>query len=140
VTVEDVNANDLVALFVEVVAFIALAVFAWRAAPTGVRSWVWMLGILIVAGSLWALFVSPQATFDVPVLALLLKIVILGAGVLALRSLTSPVWGILFGVVVVVNTVLIYITTTPSTPCSTAWRRWTFSPRRSPGRACPRSA
>jgi len=43
------------------------------------------------------------------VLALLLKIVILGAGVLALRSLTSPVWGILFGVVVVVNTVLIYI-------------------------------
>jgi len=43
------------------------------------------------------------------VLALLLKIVILGAGVLALRSVTSPVWGILFGVVVVVNTVLIYI-------------------------------
>jgi len=42
VTVEDVNANDLVAFFVEVVAFIALAVFAWRAAPTGVRSWVWM--------------------------------------------------------------------------------------------------
>jgi hypothetical protein len=109
VTVEDVNVNDLMAFFVEVVAFIALAVFAWRAAPTGVRSWVWMLGILIVAGSLWALFVSPQATFDVPVLALLLKIVILGAGVLALRSLTSPVWGILFGVVVAVNTVLIYI-------------------------------
>lgn len=108
-TVENVNTNDLVAFVIEVVVFVSLGLFAWRAGPTTVLRCVFLLGILIVAGTVWALFVSPEATFDVPTAALLLKVVILGAGVLALWSLTSTVWGILFGVVVALNTLLLYL-------------------------------
>lgn len=107
--VNTVTVNDLVAFAVEVVAFISLGVFGWHAGPTTVLRWVFLLGILIVAGTLWALVVSPQATFDMPAAALLLKVVILGAGVLALWSLTSAAWGILFGAVAAVNTLLLYL-------------------------------
>jgi hypothetical protein len=106
----DVNANDIVAFLVEVVAFVSLGIWGWQLGSGGplLHKWIGLIAVLVVAVALWALFVSPQSVFDVPVLEVVLRIVILGAGVVALGIITNLGWGIAFGVVAAVNTALVY--------------------------------
>lgn len=106
---DDVNANDVVAFLVEIVAFVGLGVWGWHSGETVLLRWGQMLGVILIAGVLWALFVSPRATFDVPVLALVLKVAILGAGALALGTVTSALWGAVFAVIAGVNTLLSFV-------------------------------
>lgn len=87
----DVNANDIVAFLVEVVAFVSLGIWGWQLGSGGplLHKWIGLIAVLVVAVALWALFVSPQSVFDVPVLEVVLRIVILGAG--WWRSASSPI-------------------------------------------------
>lgn len=108
---DDVNANDQLAFVVEVVAFVSLGIWGWRRGRGRSLAWklLGMLGALTVCVVLWALFVSPEAVFAVPVAEVLLRVAILTCGVLAFGSLTRPRWAVVFGVVTAVNTVLIYL-------------------------------
>ena len=47
--------------------------------------------------------------FSVPLLEVLLRIVVLTAGVLAFGAITRPSWAIVVGVIAAVNTLLIYV-------------------------------
>lgn len=78
----DVNANDVVAFLVEVVAFVSLGIWGWQLGSGGplLHQWIGLVAVLVVAVALWALFVSPKSVFDVPVLEIVLRIVILDAG------------------------------------------------------------
>ncbi|GAA2741030.1 hypothetical protein GCM10009868_05510 [Terrabacter aerolatus] len=101
-----VNANDVVAFFVEVLAVVLLAV---RGARLGDTSVVHVLGGVLVpavAVVLWGLFAAPRARFAVPSLAVATKVLVLGAAVLAAWSLLPAAWAVTVTVVVVVNTLL----------------------------------
>ncbi|GAA1480097.1 hypothetical protein GCM10009624_05370 [Gordonia sinesedis] len=108
---QDVNVNDVVAFIVEVVALVLLGMWAWRAAPEAV--WARLLVTIAVVGGamvLWGLFAAPQATFDVPALALAVKVLVLGGSVLAGFTLlpNAAIVGA-YAVVAVLNTALIYV-------------------------------
>lgn len=95
----DVNADDVVAFLVEVVAFVSLGVLGLQLGSSGplLHQWIGLVAVLVVAVALWALFVSPQSVFDVPVLEIVLRIVIFSAGAVAVRIITNLDWGIAFG-------------------------------------------
>jgi hypothetical protein len=109
--VDDVNANDLVAFAVEVVAFVSLGIWGWQHGfgDSSAGKWVAMLGVLAVAVALWALFVSPQSVVTVPALGVVLKVVILGCGVLSLGTIAATAWAVAFGLFAAANTVLIHV-------------------------------
>ena len=105
----DVNANDLVAFAVEVLAVVLLAVWG---AHLGDSTVTHVLGGVLVPGAaivLWGLFAAPRARVRVPVLVVATKVLVLGAAVLAAWSLLPPVWAALVTVVVVVNTLLMWV-------------------------------
>lgn len=102
----DVNANDLLAFGVEVLAVSLLAVWG---AHLGTTTSAHVLGGILVpalAVVLWALFAAPRARVRVPALAVATKVLVLGAAVLAGWALLPPVWAAVVTVVVVVNTLL----------------------------------
>lgn len=108
---DDITVNDMVAFVVEVLAMASLAIWGWRLAgdgPLALKA-LGMLGVLAVAVTLWALFVSPQSVFSVPLLEVLLRILVLTAGILAFGAITRPSWAIVVGVIAAVNTLLIYV-------------------------------
>lgn len=105
----EVNLNDVVAFLVEVAALVLLGAWAWRTAPDAKLAKV--LGVLVVVGAavvLWGLFAAPHATFDVPALALAVKVLVLGGSVLAAYTLLPAAAAIGYGVIVVANTALMY--------------------------------
>ena len=102
----EVNANDVVAFLVEVLAVVLLAVWGARLGDTTA---VHALGGVLVPGAaavLWGLFAAPRARFRVPVLAVGTKVLVLGGAVLASWSVLPPAWAAAVTVVVVVNTLL----------------------------------
>lgn len=104
-----VNANDLAAFAVEVLAVVLLAVWG---AHLGDSTLSHVLGGVLVPGTaivLWGLFAAPRARVRVPVLVVTTKVLVLGAAVAAAWSLLSPVWAALVTVVVVVNTLLMWV-------------------------------
>ncbi|HET9632052.1 MAG TPA: YrdB family protein [Terrabacter sp.] len=104
-----VNANDLVAFAVEVLAVVLLAVWG---AHLGQSTVTHVLGGVLVPGAaivLWGLFAAPRARVRVPVLVVATKVLVLGAAVVAAWSLLPPVWAALVTVVVVVNTLLMWV-------------------------------
>ena len=104
-----VNANDLVAFGVEVLAVVLLA--AWGAHLGSSTAAHVLGGVLVpaVAVVLWALFAAPRARVRVPALVVATKVLVLGAAVLAAWSLLSPVWAAVVTVMVVVNTLLTWV-------------------------------
>lgn len=105
----DVNANDLVAFAVEVLAVVLLAVWG---AHLGDSTVAHVLGGVLVPGVaivLWGLFAAPRARVRVPALVVATKVLVLGSAVAAAWSLLSPVWATLVTVVVVVNTLLMWV-------------------------------
>ena len=105
----DVNANDLLALSVEIAVFALLVAAGWRAdAPTLVRILL-AVGLPVIAAVLWGLFAAPRARVRSAPLRLVTKVLVLGAGVVAGFFVLPLVLAVTLTVVVVVNTVLIYV-------------------------------
>lgn len=103
------NGNDLIAFLVEVAVIVLLCVAGFTQPSANALKWLLGLGIPIVAIVLWGMFAAPRSTYDVLAIELLVKVLVLGAGVLAGFLVLAPVWAIVFAVVVVINTVLIYV-------------------------------
>lgn len=104
-----VNANDLVAFAVEVLAVVLLAVWGAHLGDS-IPSHV-LGGVLVPCAAvvLWGLFAAPRARVRVPLLVVATKVLVLGAAVVAAWSLLPPVWAALVTVVVVVNTLLMWV-------------------------------
>lgn len=107
----EVNANDVVAFVVEVVALVLISMWAWRI-PAPSVFWLRALAVVAVLGiamALWGLFAAPQSTFDQPLIAVLVKILVLGGSALAgYAVLPGPLIASVWAAIVVINTILIY--------------------------------
>jgi len=106
----EVNANDVVAFLIELVALALLGLWTWRTAPD--PALLQVLAVIVVVGiavTLWSLFAAPRARFDVPALALGVKVLVLGGSVAAGFLVLPVAVAIGYGVVVVVNTALMYV-------------------------------
>ena len=105
-SVAGVNANDVIAFGVEVLAVVLLAVWG---ATLGTTTVAHVLGGVLVptaAGTLWGLFAAPRAVVHVPVLGVLTKVVVLGGAAVAAFAVLPLAWAVVVAVVVVVNTAL----------------------------------
>jgi Protein of unknown function (DUF2568) len=104
-----VNANDVVAFLVELAVVVLLAVAGF--AYDGPRAVAVLLGVglPLVAVVLWAAFAAPRARAGRPGLRLLVKVVVLGAGVVAGFPVLPVGWAMVFAVVVAANLVLMYV-------------------------------
>ncbi len=79
-----------VAFLVELGALAALAAWGWSGGWSTATRWLFAVGIPVVAAVLWGLFAAPHALVDVFVVAVLVKIAVLGGGSLALLALGRP--------------------------------------------------
>jgi Protein of unknown function (DUF2568) len=105
----ELNANDVVAFFLElaVVALLAVAGFSYDGART--VAVLLGVGLPVVAVGLWGVFAAPRARVGRPGLRLLVKVVVLGAGVLAGFVVLPVGWATVFAVVVLANLALMYL-------------------------------
>ncbi|CAN7205895.1 DUF2568 domain-containing protein [Terrabacter sp. LjRoot27] len=105
-SVAGVNANDVVAFGVEILAVVLLA--AWGSTLGTTTAAHVLGGVLVptVAVILWGLFAAPRAVVQVPVLGVLTKVVVLGGAAVAAFAVLPLAWAVVVAVVVVVNTVL----------------------------------
>lgn len=68
------------------------------------------IGVPLVAAAVWGTFLSPQAPVQVfGLLVLLLQVLIFGAAAAGLLATGHPTLALVFGVIVVLNAVLMYI-------------------------------
>jgi hypothetical protein len=104
-----VNANDILAFLVEIAVVALLAIVGFTVDGPRAVSVLLGAGLPVVALVLWGLFAAPRARVDRPGLRLLVKVVVLGAGVIAGFVVLPTVWAAVFGVVVVVNLLLMYV-------------------------------
>lgn len=103
----DVNVNDVVAFVVEIGVLVLLA---WAGFSVGgLAGWLLGIGLPALAATLWGLFAAPRARVSSPVLALATKLLVLGAGIVAGFLVLPVVWAVLVALVVVLNTVLMYV-------------------------------
>ncbi|NKQ57356.1 YrdB family protein [Amycolatopsis sp. K13G38] len=95
-------ANEGLAFLLELLALAALAYW-------GLAEVAWAgIGAPALAAVLWGLFAAPRATFTLPVVGVLLvKVLVFGSAVAALIAVGALVPGIVFGVLVVVNTAIL---------------------------------
>jgi len=102
--------NLAIAFLIEVAALVAFASWGFQLSAAG---WVRVLvgiGVPLVTAVVWGLLLAPRATFKLPMVAkLLLKAVVFGAATAAIIASGGLVLGIVFAVIVAVNTALIRI-------------------------------
>jgi hypothetical protein len=105
----DVNANDVVAFLVELAVLTLLALAGARTeAPTTLRV-VLAIALPLAAASLWGLFAAPRAPIHSVPVQLATKALVLAAGVVAGFLVLPLPWAVAFMVVVLANTLLMYV-------------------------------
>ncbi len=104
-----VNANDVVAFFVELGVLALLAVAAWQVDAGPVVRVVLAVLAPGTAALLWGWFAAPRARVENGVLRLVTKVLVLGAGVVAAFVVLPGTWAVLVAVVVVLNLGLMYV-------------------------------
>ena len=105
----DVNVNDAVAFLVEISVVVLLAVAGFRYEGSRVAATVLGVGLPVAAVVLWGAFAAPRARVQNGPLRLLVKLVVLGAGVVAGFVVLPVLWAAVFAVVVAANLVLMYV-------------------------------
>jgi hypothetical protein len=105
----DIKVNDVVAFLVELAALLALSAWGFSAGTGVVPKVLLGLGTPAAAIALWSLFAAPKSIYDVPSARLSVKVLVLGAAALASFALLPIGWAVAFTIVVVVNTVLLYV-------------------------------
>lgn len=111
------GANLVLAFLLEILALLFLSDWGWHnGASTGTRL-LQAIAVPLVAAVVWGLFAAPKARIPVPLPAqLAVKALVFGAATWALFDLRMPVLGVLFALVVIVNTVV-----------ATVWQRRGFT-------------
>jgi len=106
---EEVNANDVLAFLIEVVALALLGVWGWQVGAGAVTGLLLAIGVIVAAVAMWVLFASPRARFRSPARTLAVKVIVLGGAVLAAFAVIPPAWATVFAAVAAANTVLMYV-------------------------------
>ncbi len=105
----DITGNDVVAFGVEVAAFVFLAMWGWRQGDTTTARWGLAIGVPSAAAIAWGLFAAPRSRVDVLAIEVVTKVAVLGAAVLAARTILPHPWWLAFTTTVVVNTLLLHV-------------------------------
>ena len=95
-----------VAFVSELAALAALAVWGWSTSGSTPVRIVLAVGTPLVAAVLWGVFAAPHAPVRVAALALLVKIVVFGAAVLALLATGHPRFAIALAVAALLSSLL----------------------------------
>jgi|1186.fasta_scaffold736173_2 hypothetical protein len=94
------------AFLAELGVLVALAIWGWSAgASTGTRVLL-AVAAPAVAALLWGVFAAPRAPVQVIALAVLVKVVVFGAGVLALLATGHPWWAAVLGAAALLSSLL----------------------------------
>ncbi len=91
------------AFALELAAVTALGNWGFRTGTTLTATLALGLGTPAAAAILWGLFAAPQATFQIPALAVATKIVVFGAATLALWSTDHRALAVAFPLIVIAN-------------------------------------
>lgn len=104
-----VNVNDALAFLAEIAVVVLLAVAGFRYDGSRVVATVLGIGLPLAAVVLWGAFAAPRAWVQNGPLRLLVKLVVLAAGVVAGFVVLPVVWATAFAVVVAANLLLMYV-------------------------------
>ncbi|MGY1741297.1 MULTISPECIES: DUF2568 domain-containing protein [unclassified Blastococcus] len=96
----------LAAFAAELAALVVLSRWGLAAGPAGAGRVLLAVALPLAAAVLWGLFAAPRSVVDVPLLAVLTKVVVFGAAVAALWASGSPRLAAVLGVVAVLSAVL----------------------------------
>lgn len=105
----DITGNDVVALGVEVAAFVFLAMWGWQQGDTTISRWGLAFGVPSAAAIAWGLFAAPRSWVHVLALEVVTKVAVLGGAVLAARAILPQPWWFAITATVVANTLLLYV-------------------------------
>lgn len=102
--------NLALAFFLELCALAALGYWGFHAG-SGMLAKVGLgIGIPLLTAVVWGLFIAPRATVTLPApVNMSLRILVFGLATLSLAAAGQPKWAWVFGVVVVVNLVLVRV-------------------------------
>ena len=104
------NANLGLAFLLELGVLAALAFWGFQTGSGAFAKIILGIGAPVLAIVVWALFGSPQATWHLNgIWRLLLQIVFFGSAAVALYTADQRVLGIIFALLFVLNTTLIYM-------------------------------
>jgi hypothetical protein len=107
-TAAGINVNDVVAFLVEIAVVVLLAVAGFRYDGSHVVATALGVSLPLVAVVLWGAFAAPRAPVRNGMLRLAVKLLVLGAGVVAGFLVLSTALAVAFAVVVAANLVLMY--------------------------------
>lgn len=103
------NANLGLAFLLELGVLAALAFWGFSTGSGTLAKIILGIGLPVVAIAIWALFGAPQATWHLNgIWRLILQIIFFGSAAVALYAAGQRVWGIVFALLFVVNTTLLY--------------------------------
>lgn len=104
------GANLALAFLLELVAFTALGLLGARHGHGPARKLVYGIAAAVVAMTVWGLFAAPQATFAIPAMAALVKVLVFGGAAVALHRLGHPRAAVIFPLLVLANLAIIHFT------------------------------
>jgi hypothetical protein len=103
------NANLGLAFLLELGVLAALAFWGFSTGSGTLAKIVLGIGLPALAIVVWALFGSPQATWHLNgIWRLILQIIFFGSAAVALYAAGQRVWGVVFALLFVLNTILVY--------------------------------
>ncbi len=100
-------ANLTLAFAMELAALAALALWGWKVADAAAIKVVAAIGAPLIAAVVWGLFAAPQATFDIPLLAIITKVAVFASAAAALWNIGYGTTAAVFVLVVVANLMVI---------------------------------
>jgi hypothetical protein len=108
-------ANLALAFFLELAMLVSFGYWGFWAGKSGMARLGLGLGVPLLAAAIWGIFMAPKSSRRLQGGAYLaLKLALFGLAVAALIVAGSPALGVAFGVVVAVNTVLLYLWEQPA--------------------------
>jgi hypothetical protein len=95
-----------VAFLAELAALAALAVWGWSTGASTGTKLLLAVGAPVAAAVLWGIFAAPRAPVRVPALTVLVKLVVFGAGTLALLATGHPWWAAVLAAAALLSSLL----------------------------------
>jgi hypothetical protein len=104
------GANLALRFLLELCALGALGYWSFKTGSTTLAKIGLGIGTPLVAAVVWAIFVSPQASVKLPgILVLLLQVMVFGSAAAGLAVTGHRTLALVFGAVVIINAVLMYV-------------------------------
>ena len=104
------GANLLLRFLLELCALGALGYWGFKTGNATITKIALGVGAPLVAAFVWGVFVSPRAPVELPgLVVLLLQVLVFGSAAAALVATGHRTLAVVFGVIVVINAVLMYV-------------------------------